>query len=474
VPGWKTTLPLLVWLILALVPRPAGLSPAAWQYQALFVAVIVALVFEPIPPSQVGLLGVTLAMVLGLVSRDPEEAIRWGLRGFADTAVWLIFGALVFSTGYEKTGLGRRIALNLVRLLGKTTLGLGYAVMLADLILAPFTPSNTGRSAGIIFPIVRGIPPLYGSAPGATARRIGSYLMWVAFASTTVTSSMFLTALAPNLQAHEVILQITKSEISWMQWMLGFLPVGCLLLALLPWLVYRIYPPEIHESAEVPAWAAGELRALGRLTRKEATMGILIVTAVLLWMLAARWINPTTVVLLAISLMLLTRVVEWADLIGNARSWDTLIYFATLLTLAQGLERVGIVKWLSGQVASWLTGYQPLVIMVALVVFFFLIHYLFASLTAHTVAVLPTVLAAGLAVPGMPVRTLTLLLAYSIGLMGVISPYATGPAAVYYSSGFIARKDFWRLGFVFGLIFLATLLTVGIPYLLSLGAAFAE
>ena len=53
----------------------------------------------------------------------------------------------------------------------------------------------------MIYPIVRCIPPLYGSAPGPTARRIGAYLMWTAFASTSVTSSMFLTALAPNLLA---------------------------------------------------------------------------------------------------------------------------------------------------------------------------------------------------------------------------------------------------------------------------------
>ena len=107
--------------------------------------------------------------------------------------------------------------------------------------------------------------------------------------------------------------------------------------------------------------------------------------------------------------------------------------------------------------------------MAILVTFFFLVHYLFASLTAHTTAVLPALLAAGAAVPGMPVRVFAMLLAYSIGLMGVITPYATGPAPVYFGSGYIPRKDFWVLGFVFGLIFLGTLLVVGVPYLLWLG-----
>ena len=163
---WRCAAPLIVWLAVFLVPHPAGLSTTAWNYFALFTAVIVALILEPIPPGAVGLIGMTLTTVFGFISRDPADAIKWGLRGFSDVTVWLIFGALVFSRGYEKTGLGRRIALSLVGAMGKNTLGLGYAVMLADLVIAPFTPSNTGRSAGVIFPIISGIPALYDSRPG--------------------------------------------------------------------------------------------------------------------------------------------------------------------------------------------------------------------------------------------------------------------------------------------------------------------
>ena len=96
-------------------PHPAALSANAWNYLALFVAVIIALILEPLPPGAVGLLGMTLGMVLGYVAAKPADAIKWGLSGFSDGTVWLIFGSLVFATGYEKTGLGRRIALTLVR-----------------------------------------------------------------------------------------------------------------------------------------------------------------------------------------------------------------------------------------------------------------------------------------------------------------------------------------------------------------------
>ncbi len=215
-------------------------------------------------------------MLLASSPRNRPTRSSWRVAGFSDVTVWLIFGAPGFGNeGYEKTGLGRRIALSLVSAMGKSTLGLGYAVMLADLVIAPFTPSNTGRSAGVIFPIIQGIPALYGSAPGPTARRLGAYLMWTAFASTAVTSSMFLTALGPNLLALGLVRRATSIEITWSQWWLGFLPVGLLLLAPLPLLVYLIYPPEVRSSQEVAAWAKEELARIEPPTRSGSDDGML-------------------------------------------------------------------------------------------------------------------------------------------------------------------------------------------------------
>jgi anion transporter len=473
---WRAALPPVVWLALFLAPPPAGLPPNAWSYFALFAAVIVGLVLEPIPAAAIGLVGVTAAGIGRLVETSPAASITWALSGFQDRTVWLIFGAFVFSIGYGKTGLGRRIALTLVRRLGGRTLGLGYAIALADLALAPGMPSNTGRSAGTIFPVIRSIPGLYGSEPGPSARRIGAYIMWTAFAATAVTSSIFLTALAPNAAALALVKQATGLDVTWTQWLAGSWPIGVLLLALVPLLAYVLYPPQIRTSREVPTWAAEELGRMGAVGRPERVMAALVVLAVLLWvvgsngsialpLLGSQFIDPTGVVLLAIALMLVTRVVDWDDVLGHKGAWNVLVWFATLVAMADGLSRVGFVSWVARGLAARLAGVPPVVAMALLIVFFFLVHYLFASLTAHAAAVLPVVLAAGMAVPGLPVKVFALLLLYSLGLMGVLSPYATGPAPVYYGSGYVSRRAFWALGLVFGAIYLAVLLGVGIPYL---------
>ena len=341
----------------ALVPVPAGLSPNAWYYFALFTGVIVAIIVEPIPGAVLGLIGVILAALLGLVRTTPAEATSWALSGFANSTVWLIFAAYMFTLAYSETGLGKRIALHLIRRMGQRTLGLGYAISLADLAIAPFTASATARTGGTIYPIIRNIPVLYGSRPDdGTARRIGAYLLYTALAASMVTSSMFITALAPNALAISLIAKTMNVNIPWMTWFTGFAPVGMTLFLLVPLLTYAIYPPEIKKAPEAPRWAADQLRAMGPISRKEVTLLALVTTALGLWIGATHVIEPALVAVAIVVLMVALRVLSWDDVIGHAQAWNVLVWFATLVTLATGLTETKFVDWLGRSVAPMLSG----------------------------------------------------------------------------------------------------------------------
>jgi L-tartrate/succinate antiporter len=373
----------------------------------------------------------------------------------------------MFSLGYEKTGLGRRIALLLIKVLGKRTLGLGYAVALADLAVAPFTPSNTARSGGIIFPIIKNIPPLYGSTPEDGRRKIGSYVMWTAMATTCVTSSMFLTGLAPNLLALEILNKTAKISISWTEWFVALAPACILLFLLVPWLIYVLYPPSVKESADAPKWAREELVRMGAISARELTMGGLAVLALLLWIFGGKQFDATTVALIGLCLMIVTRVITWDEVIGHKTAWNVLVWFATLVAMADGLARVGFLTWFAKTAAASMSGFSVGTLIICFVLLFYFIHYFFASLTAHTTALLPVVLATAATVPDMPMKTLALLLCGTLGLMGILTPYATGPSPIYYGCGYISRKEYWILGSVFGVIFIAVYLAVGYPYLMA-------
>lgn len=473
---WRFMAPFLVGLVIYLIPVPQGLNANQWHYFAIFLAVIAGLVLESMPVGAVGLIGLTIAALSGTVESNSGKALRWMLSGFSESTVWLIVGAFVFAIGYRKSGLGRRIALLLVRSLGRHTLGLGYAVALADLAIAPATPSNTARSGGTIFPIISNIPHLYGSEPGPTARKIGTYVMWTAFATTAVTSSMFLTALAPNAIALGIAKQTVGVDLIWSQWFFGFAPLGILLIVLVPLVAYLLCRPEVKVSPEIPIWADTQLRAMGAMSRNEWIMLALVLLAMMLWIfgsnpnisvpgLGTNFINTTMVVFVVVSLLLLTGVVEFADIVAEKSVWEVFFYFTSLLTLSSGLNEIGFIKWATESFAKPLIGTSPTVAMVLLVTLFFWIHYFFSSITAHAAALLPVVLSVGRGIPGINVSVLTLLCVYSLGLMGVISPYATGPAPIYFGSGYIEKREFWKLGLIFGTIYFVGLIAILLPWL---------
>jgi len=474
-------LPVLVAVMLLLVPVPEGLEPYAWHFFAIFIGVIIGLIFEPLPGAVIGLTGV---VVIALFSpwvlfssaelanpnfKLASESFKWAVSGFGNSTVWLIFGAFMFAAGYDKTQLGRRLALILVKYLGRRSLTLGYAITFADLLLAPFTPSSTARSGGTIYPIIANLPPLYGSKPNdPSARKIGSYLMWVGIAASCITSSMFLSALAPNLLALALVKSIIGFDISWGMWFLAFLPLGVLLILTMPLLVYWFYPPEVKVNDEVPRWASNELEKLGRLSRNEILLLVLVCCALLMWIFATAWIEPAMAALLVVVLMLWTGVLNWNDITSNKPAWNTFAWFATLVALADGLARVGFIAWLGKEGGQLLDGIPPEVAAVMLLVAFFLLHYLFASTTAHTTALLPAMLTIAAAIPGINMPVYCLMMVTSLGLMGIITPYGTGPSPIFYGSGYLPTKDYWRLGTIFGAIFLAGLMLIGYPWMVMM------
>ncbi|RXJ78361.1 DASS family sodium-coupled anion symporter [Arcobacter sp. F2176] len=459
----KMALPILVAIIVALLPTPEGLAVDAQYFFAVFLGVIVGLILEPIPPALIGLVGVAFSATFGLVGDSAKASAKWALSGFSNGVIWLIFAAFMFALGYKKSGLGKRIALILVKKLGKTTLGLGYAVAFADGILAPFMPSNTARSAGTIFPIAINIPQMFDSLPDHEPRKIGSYISWVAIAATCVTSSMFLTALAPNLLAVSLVEKNIGVSISWGSWFGTLAVIMIPLFLLVPYLAYIVYPPEQKVSPEAPTWAAKQLKEMGSITKKEITMLCLGMLALAMWIFGSTiGVNSTVAAIAVLCLLVLFDVINWEDVITNKAAINVFIWFATLVAMASGLKEVGYLKWASGLISTWLVGMDPIMIGVVLLVLFFLFHYLFASVTAHTVALLPLFL--GIAANLVPVemlQPLAILFVGSLGLMGIITPYGTGPSPIWYGAGYISQATWWKLGFIFGAIYLGALVALG-------------
>ena len=461
----KFILPVVVGIILWLITpiRPEGLSADAWHMFAIFVATIIGCITQPLPIGAVAMIGFTLTVLTGTVDIDPA------VKGFGNSSIWLIAMAFFISRGFVKTGLGRRIALQFVKLCGKKTLGLGYSLVGVDLILAPATPSNTARAGGIMYPIINALSKSFGSkADDGTARKMGSFLIFTEFHGNLITAAMFLTAMAGNPLAQSLA-QHEHIHITWMNWFLAALVPGIVSLIVVPFIIYKIYPPEIKETPDAKSWADNELKDMGHMHRDEKFMIGIFLVALILWVLGSVIdMNATLTAFIALSLLLLTGVLSWSDVLKETGAWNTLIWFSILVMMASQLNELGFIPWLSKTIAGSLGGLSWPVVLVLLILFYFYSHYLFASSTAHVSAMYSALLGVAVAI-GAPPLFSALMIGFFGNLMASTTHYSSGPAPILYSSGYVSQKRWWLMNAGLAIVYFIIWLGLGSLWMKLIG-----
>ncbi len=444
-----------VGIIIWFLPVPAGLKPQAWHLFAIFVATILGFILQPLPIGAVAFIGLGLAGLLKVLK--PAEI----LAGFGDVTMWLIVSAFVFAKGFVKTGLGRRIAYKVMAAIGDSSLKLAYALALSDLIVSPATPSNTARGGGILYPIVRSLSAAFGSEPGDTARKIGAYLMKSTFQANTITSAMFLTSVAPNSLVAALALQTAKVPISWGTWALAGVLPGLIALAIAPWIIYKLYPPEITKTPQAKVIAHEELAKMGPTTWGEKVVAGTFVLALLLWSTSGYTkIDATVAAIVCVGIMLLGRALEWKDVLDEKGAWDTLIWMGGLISLAGALDKVGFIGWFAKLIGVSLAGFSWMAALGVLLLVYMYSHYAFASLSAHVTAMYAAFLAVSVAA-GAPPFLAAMSLGVISALFGGLTHYATGPAPIFFGAGYVTQGDWWRIGFIMSVINLIIFIGLG-------------
>ena len=435
-------------------PLP-GMTAAQAHLFAFFVATIIALVAQPVPMGVSVLLAMTLVVVTGTLT--PARV----LSGFGNVTVWLVFTAFLFSRAVTQTGFGMRVGYLFIERFGKTPLRLGYALAGADLVLAPFIPSDTARGGGVVFPVTRSVAKAFGSEPGPTARKMGSFLMLVSFHTTYTASAMFLTGMAANPLIAEFAYKIGHVELTWGRWLSGSIVPGMLTLAFVPWLLFRLTRPEIQDTSAAREMARKELARRGPMGREEKWL-VAIMAGVMAGWVTSPWhgLANTFVALCGLCALLLARVIAWEDLLAEQKAWDALIWFAPLVMMADTMNENGAIKVLSGGLFGVVHGWPWLVVSIVLVTAYCYVHYAFASMTAQVTALYPGFLAAALA-GGVPPMMAALPLAYFSSLNAAMTHYGTGSAPVFFGAGYVRQGEWWRLGFLISVVNLVIWLGIG-------------
>lgn len=428
-------------IVLWWIPVPDGLTMQAWHLFAIFAATILGFILQPMPLGAVALAGVTCSAFTEVLK--PAES----LAGFSDTTIWLIVSAFLFAKGFIKTGLGRRIAYMLISWFGSSSLKLGYTLVLSDFIISPATPSNTARSGGILYPIVRSLASVFGSEPGPTARKIGAFLLATSFQADAPIAATFLTACAPNPLMATLAKQTANVDITWGGWAMAAIVPGLISLIVIPYFIYRTYEPEVRQTPEAQALARKELNTMGPMTRDEKVITGVFIGALLLWSTSQYTnVNATVAALLGVTVMLIFQVLDWNDVIGEKGAWDSMMWMGGIVGLAGALNKAGFILWFAQSVTGMVQGVSWQITLGVLFLVYLYSHYAFASLSAHATAMYAAFLAVAVAA-GAPPYYAAIGLAVLSNLMAGLTHYATGAAPIYFGAGYIEQKDWWRIGF---------------------------
>ncbi|MBP2665194.1 MAG: anion transporter family protein [Firmicutes bacterium] len=443
-----------VGVIIWLIPVPTGVKPIAWHTLAIFIATIVGLILSPIPIGAFSLLSLCVAALLKVATMNDL------LVGFSSSAVWIAVGAFLLAKGFTKTGLGRRIALLLISRYGHSTLKLGYILAVSDLFFAPATPSNTARGGGIIYPVIKGINEVFDSSPGATARKVGAYLVQVEYQVCIVTSAMFMTAMVGNPLIPVFAQKIANVEITWMSWATGAIVPGLAALLVFPYLWYKIYPPDLKETPEAPIHAKAEL-AKKKMSRDEKIMLAVFLGCLTLWA-TSQWtkLDSTHVALMGVCALVVSNVLTWKDCLDENGAWDTLVWVGALVILASVLAKHGLIAWFAKAVSASLVGISWPITLGVLIIVYLYTHYMFASLSAHITALYPALIAVAIA-GGVPPVFACLVLAYFSDLCGSLTHYGAGVTPILFGSGYVDQATWWKLGFIASLVNLTLFCGVG-------------
>lgn len=462
----KNNLKLIKILIIAAIgaliwfsPSPKDLDPKAWQYFAIYIMAVLGIMLRPFKEPAITLI------ILGLFSLITGP--KFALAGFSSTAVWLVFTAFLISAAFAETGLGRRIAYLLIGKFGKSTLGICYSMAITDLIIAPATPSNTARSGGIIFPIFNNVAATLGSkSEDGTSRKMASFFAITAWHISLTTSALFFTATSVNPITAGFAKDILSINLDWVTWIKGSIVPGMIVFCLTPYLLYKLYPPEVKKIDSHKEISAEGLKELGPMSIKEKWLTAFFALAIIAWATGSiTGIDATAVALAFLSLCLLAGVISWDNILKQSGAWNTLIWYAAILGISGALAEAGFFKWLSEVISSTFnfTDANQIGLLLVLVIVGILLRYLIASAASFCTTILPVLLTIGL-VAGLPPMPLALMIGFSADFGSMVTHYGGALGPVIFAYDHVDQKTWWLLGLATIALNIIVYFTIGIPY----------
>jgi solute carrier family 13 (sodium-dependent dicarboxylate transporter), member 2/3/5 len=448
---------LTIMIAIVLAPAPAGLSPAGQRVIAVMAFVVLMWITEAIPYG-VSAIALVFLLILALGFSPPAgggsaeilgtaKAVPLALSGFSNGGWLFVAAGLAMAAAITSTGLERRVAYLILRLVGTKTHAIMLGIILTAFALTFFIPSVIARAATLV-PIVIGLIEAFGLPRNS---QIGKAMLLLAGILPSVTGVGILTGAAPNPVMVNFLTGAGQIQVSYVDWLVYLLPYTIVFSVGLYFLTTRFFRFEFTDLPGGSDYISARLAELGPMSAVEKRASAIMALTIFLWATdKIHHVDASAISALCVLLLVLPGVgVTTCNDLYKRIDWNSILLFGAGISMAEMLSKTGGAAWLS-KVAFVESGMgrlsgTALAIMIFVVVFF--VRFCFTSITSCLTAITPAIIGflVSLNNPDVPIVGIVLGVALIAQCLAII-PVTSAPAMIAYGAGGFTTRDMIRLG----------------------------
>ena len=462
-----------LFLIILLWFHPEGLSKEANAILASTIWIAIWWITEAVPIAITSLLPIVLFPLTGGMELSETTA------SFGHRYIFLYIGGFILAIAIERWNLHKRIALNIVQLIGTNVKNVILGFMVATAFLSMWI-SNTASSV-MMLPIGMSIISQLMDNPKTVEnenQNFGKALMLAIAYSASIGGIATLIGTPTNLVLATIVQETYGIEITFSKWFMFGLPISLILLA-----ICWKYLTEIAFTFKQKKFPGGrneinkQLKSLGKLSYEEKMVLLIFVGTAFAWITRSFFLqklipnlDDTIIAVIAGILLFILpasksknrKLINWEEAVKLP--WGILLLMGGGLALAQGFKTSGLAEWIGGQL-TLLEGASIFILLLFLIA---LVNFLteITSNLATTAMILPILAPLSLV---LDVSPLILMVGATVAAScAFMLPVATPPNAVVFGSGYLRIPDMAKTGVwmnLFSIIFLTIIVYFLLPIL---------
>lgn len=471
----------VLFVLMLIAPTPVGMEPVAQKMAAIALLMATWWMCESLPIPATSLLPIALFPLMGIMATGKATA------PYASHLIYLFMGGFIIALSMQRWNLHRRIAMNIVKVVGFSPSRLIFGFMVATAALSAFV-SNTATTVmmmpiglAIITHVVtegkkEGLDKKIDFTPEKFAFGL-NLMLGIAYAA-SIGGVATLIGTPPNTVLAGYLNRTYGYEITFAKWMSFGVP---LVLVMLPlcwlWLTKVANPMKLKKVPGGRDLINDELKQMGKMNTGERWTALVFALTALAWIFrknlgflfpdpglvtdaAIAMTGALVLFLIPINLKKNIFVMDWHW--ASKMPWGVLVLFGGGLALAEGFKVTKLAEWI-GQQVSLLENAPVLILVIAVATLIIFLTEL-TSNTATAAMVMPILAAVAIGLGQNPM--LLLIPAAVAASCAFMLPVATPPNAIVFGSGYVTIPQMAKSGF--GLNIVSVIIAVAFTYFVAI------